>query len=40
MTKDYLYEDIQYPESFVALLTPHLLHLNIPSHVKELWPNP
>jgi hypothetical protein len=37
MTEDFLYGDMQYPESFVALLTQHLLHLNIPSHVKELW---
>jgi hypothetical protein len=37
MKEGYLYRDIQYPESFVALLTQVLWHLDIPSHVKELW---
>ena len=37
MKEYYLYGDMQYPESFVAFLTQHLLHLDIPLHVKELW---
>jgi hypothetical protein len=37
MTEYYLYRDMQYPESFVALLTQLLWDLDIPSHVKELW---
>jgi hypothetical protein len=37
MKEYFLYGDMQYPESFVALLTQHLLHLDIPLHVKELW---
>jgi len=37
MKEYYLYGDRQYTESFVALLTQHLLHLDIPLHVKVLW---
>jgi hypothetical protein len=37
MKEYYLYGDIQYTESFAVLLTLHLLHLDIPSHVKVLW---
>jgi hypothetical protein len=37
MKKGYLYGDRRYSKSFVALLIQHLLDLNIPSNVKELW---
>jgi hypothetical protein len=37
ITQSYYHRYVQYPESFVAFLTQHLLHLDIPLHVKELW---
>jgi hypothetical protein len=37
MIEGYLYRDVQYPNSFISLLTRHLLHLDITSQVKEAW---
>lgn len=38
ITQSYRYRYMQYSESFVAFLTQYLLHLDMPLHVKELWP--